>query len=116
VANEWKSAVVKRMTDGVAYLFKVNGVTWVRGTGTFTDAHTLAVTGGENVTFTSAILATGSSPWAGRSTSPTGNPLVAFRWQRFPWRIRPVLPAQVEPAEQEMKVGGIAVLVARCSP
>jgi pyruvate/2-oxoglutarate dehydrogenase complex dihydrolipoamide dehydrogenase (E3) component len=62
VANEWKSAVVKRMTDGVAYLFKVNGVTWVRGTGTFTDAHTLAVTGGENVTFTSAILATARRP------------------------------------------------------
>jgi dihydrolipoamide dehydrogenase len=61
-ANEWKTAVVKRMTGGVAYLFKANGVTWVQGTGTFTDAHTLAVTGGEDVTFTSAIIATGSFP------------------------------------------------------
>jgi dihydrolipoamide dehydrogenase len=61
-ANEWKAAVVKRMTGGVAFLFKANGVTWVKGTGTFTDAHTLAVTGGEDVTFTSAIIATGSFP------------------------------------------------------
>jgi dihydrolipoamide dehydrogenase len=61
-ANKWKTAVVKRMTSGVAYLFKANGVTWIQGTGTFTDAHTLAVTGGEDVTFTSAIIATGSFP------------------------------------------------------
>ncbi len=61
-ANEWKAAVVKRMTGGVAFLFKANGVTWVKGTATFTDAHTLAVTGGEDVTFTSAIIATGSFP------------------------------------------------------
>ncbi len=45
-ANERKAAVVKRMTGGVAFLFKANGVTWVKGTGTFTDAQTLAVTGG----------------------------------------------------------------------
>jgi thioredoxin reductase len=61
-ANEWKAAVVKRMTGGVAYLFKANSVTWVNGTGTFTEPNTLAVTGGEDVTFTSAIIATGSFP------------------------------------------------------
>jgi dihydrolipoamide dehydrogenase len=61
-ANEWKAAVVKRMTGGVAFLFKANGVTWVKGTGTFTGAHTLAVDGGEGVTFTSAVIATGSFP------------------------------------------------------
>jgi len=61
-ANEWKTAVVKRMTGGVAFLFKANGVTWVKGTGTFTDAHTLAVDGGEDVTFASAVIATGSFP------------------------------------------------------
>jgi dihydrolipoamide dehydrogenase len=61
-ANEWKAAVVKRMTGGVAFLFKANGVTWVKGTGTFTDAHTLAVDGGEDVTFASAVIATGSFP------------------------------------------------------
>jgi dihydrolipoamide dehydrogenase len=42
-ANEWKDAVVKQMTGGVASLFKANGVTWVQGTGRFTDANTIAV-------------------------------------------------------------------------
>ena len=62
MANEWKAAAVKRMTSGVAFLFKANGVEWVRGTGTFKDANTLAVDGGEDVTFKSAIIATGSFP------------------------------------------------------
>jgi dihydrolipoamide dehydrogenase len=61
-ANEWKAAVVKQMTQGVASLFKANGVEWVKGTGTFKDANTFAVDGGEDVTFRSAILATGSFP------------------------------------------------------
>jgi dihydrolipoamide dehydrogenase len=61
-ANEWKAAVVKTMTGGVASLFKANGVEWVRGTGTFRDANTLAVEGGEDVTFRSAVVATGSAP------------------------------------------------------
>jgi dihydrolipoamide dehydrogenase len=61
-ANKWKAAAVNRLTGGVAILFKANGVTWVKGTGTFTDAHTLAVDGGEDVTFRSAIIATGSFP------------------------------------------------------
>jgi dihydrolipoamide dehydrogenase len=61
-ANEWKAAVVKQMTSGVAYLFKANGVEWVKGNGTFRDANTIAVEGGEDVTFKSAIIATGSFP------------------------------------------------------
>src|SRR3989449_5151615 len=61
-ANEWKDGVVKQMTQGVATLFKANGVEWVKGTGTFTDAHTIAVEGGEDVTFKHAIVATGSFP------------------------------------------------------
>src|ERR1051326_531171 len=61
-ANEWKAAVVKQMTSGVASLFKANGVEWMKGTGTFRDANTLAVDGGEDVTFKSAIIATGSFP------------------------------------------------------
>jgi len=60
VANDWKAAAVKRMTRGVAFLFKANGVECIRGTGTFRDAHTLTVDGGEEVSFTSAIIATGS--------------------------------------------------------
>jgi dihydrolipoamide dehydrogenase len=61
-ANEWKEAVVKQLTQGVAGLFKANGVEWVKGTGRFKDANTLAVEGGEDVTFKSAIIATGSYP------------------------------------------------------
>jgi dihydrolipoamide dehydrogenase len=61
-ANEWKSQVVHQMTSGVATLFKANGVEWDRGTGRFTDANTIAVDSGEDVTFKSAIIATGSSP------------------------------------------------------
>src|SRR2546421_3558664 len=61
-ANEWKAAVVKQMTQGVASLFKANGVEWVKGVGRFKDASTIAVEGGEDVTFKQAIVATGSYP------------------------------------------------------
>jgi dihydrolipoamide dehydrogenase len=61
-AVEWKNGVVKQMTGGVASLFKANGVEWVGGTGRFRDANTIAVEGGEDVSFKSAIVATGSFP------------------------------------------------------
>jgi dihydrolipoyl dehydrogenase len=61
-ANEWKAGVVKQMTQGVASLFKTNGVEWVKGTGRFTGPNTIAVEGGEDVTFKQAIVATGSYP------------------------------------------------------
>jgi dihydrolipoamide dehydrogenase len=61
-ANEWKAGVVKQLTQGVAGLFKANGVEWVKGEGRFKDANTLAVEGGEDVTFKQAIIATGSYP------------------------------------------------------
>src|ERR1044071_4134789 len=61
-ANEWKAGVVKQMVGGVASLFKANGVEWVKGTGRFKDTNTIAVEGGEDVTFKSAIVATGSYP------------------------------------------------------
>jgi dihydrolipoamide dehydrogenase len=61
-ANEWKAGVVKQMTGGVASLFKANGVQWVKGKGSFKDANTIAVEGGEDVTFKSAVIATGSFP------------------------------------------------------
>jgi dihydrolipoamide dehydrogenase len=50
------------MTSGVASLFKANGVEWVKGVGTFKDANTIAVEGGEDITFRSAVIATGSFP------------------------------------------------------
>src|SRR6266581_4166107 len=42
-ANEWKAAVVKQMTQGVAGLFKANGVEWVKGFGKFKDANTISI-------------------------------------------------------------------------
>jgi dihydrolipoamide dehydrogenase len=61
-ANQWKDGVVKQMTTGVASLFKAAGVEWVKGPGRFTGPNTIAVEGGEDVTFKSAIVATGSYP------------------------------------------------------
>ncbi len=61
-ANEWKAGVVKQMTQGVAGLFKANGVEWVKGVGRFTSPNTLAVEGGEDINFKQAIVATGSAP------------------------------------------------------
>src|SRR5213078_471775 len=61
-SNAWKAGVVKQMTSGVASLFKANGVEWVKGLGRFKDASTIAVEGGEDVSFRSAIVATGSFP------------------------------------------------------
>src|SRR5437868_2863410 len=61
-ANEWKAGVVKQMTQGIATLFKANGVEWVKGSGSFKDANTIAVEGGEDVTFKQAVIATGSFP------------------------------------------------------
>jgi dihydrolipoamide dehydrogenase len=61
-SNVWKAGVVDQMTSGVASLFKTNGVEWVKGTGRFGDANTIAVEGGEGVTFKQAVVATGSFP------------------------------------------------------
>ncbi|HEY4976052.1 MAG TPA: dihydrolipoyl dehydrogenase [Gaiellaceae bacterium] len=61
-ANAWKAATVERLTGGVATLFKANGVEWVKGFGRFRDPHTIAVEGGEKISFKSAIVATGSHP------------------------------------------------------
>jgi dihydrolipoamide dehydrogenase len=61
-SNEWKAQVVAQMTGGVASLFKANKVEWVKGVGRFKDANTIAVEGGEDVGFRTAIVATGSFP------------------------------------------------------
>src|SRR5213078_2772766 len=61
-SNAWKAGVVKQMTSGVPSLFKAIGVEWVKGAGRFTDANTIAVEGGEDVTFKQAVIATGSFP------------------------------------------------------
>jgi dihydrolipoamide dehydrogenase len=59
-ANAWKDAIVGQLTGGVAGLFKANGVEWVKGAGRFKDANTISVEGGEDVSFRSAVVATGS--------------------------------------------------------
>jgi dihydrolipoamide dehydrogenase len=61
-ANEWKSSVVLKETQGVASLFESNHVQWVKGTGTFLNANSISVDGAATVTFESAIVATGSFP------------------------------------------------------
>jgi dihydrolipoamide dehydrogenase len=61
-SNEWKAGVVKQLTDGVAGLFKANGVEWVKGAGRFTGPSAIAVEGAEEITFKQAIVATGSTP------------------------------------------------------
>jgi dihydrolipoamide dehydrogenase len=61
-SNAWKAGVVTQMTQGVASLFKANGVEWVKGVGTFTGPNTIRVEGGEDVNFKSAVVATGSFP------------------------------------------------------
>lgn len=44
-ANEWKASVVQKETIGVASLFESNHVQWVKGSGTFRDAHTITLQG-----------------------------------------------------------------------
>src|ERR1700692_4442330 len=61
-ANDWKAEVVHQMTQGVAFLLKANGAEWIKGAGTFKDANTISVEGQDDVTFQSAIIATGSLP------------------------------------------------------
>jgi dihydrolipoamide dehydrogenase len=61
-AAAWKDAVVGQMTGGIASLFKANGVEWLQGEGRFTGPNTIAVEGHGDVTFRSAIVATGSAP------------------------------------------------------
>jgi dihydrolipoamide dehydrogenase len=60
-----KETVVKQLTGGVEGLFKKNGVTYYKGTGSFIDEHNVkvdAIEGGENVVLEgeNIIIATGS--------------------------------------------------------
>jgi dihydrolipoamide dehydrogenase len=60
-ANEWKAAVVKQMTGGVATLLKHYGVTVFQGVGRFEDARSFAFEQGDvGFSFKSAIVASGS--------------------------------------------------------
>jgi dihydrolipoamide dehydrogenase len=62
----WKDDVVTRLTGGLGQLTKRRKIEFIRGTGTFADAHTLVVDRREGlkqrIGFDHAIVATGSSP------------------------------------------------------
>ncbi len=51
---------VKQLTGGIEFLFKKNKVTWLKGKGSFEDAHTVTVAG-QKVTAKNIVIATGSS-------------------------------------------------------
>ena len=55
-----KDKAVKGLTGGIEFLFKKNKVEWVKGLGTFVDAHTVQV-GERKVTAKNIVIATGSS-------------------------------------------------------
>jgi len=58
-----KDKVVKANVDGVAFLFKKNKITWIKGSAAFTGPNTLAVTGADGeraVTAKHIVIATGS--------------------------------------------------------
>ena len=55
-----KAKAVKELTGGVEFLFKKNKVDWLKGYGSFVDAHTVTV-GDKTVTAKNIVIATGSS-------------------------------------------------------
>lgn len=59
-----KNEVVKGFTDGVAFLYKKNKITWMQGLATFTGPHTIQVAAPANTTLEARffIIATGSEP------------------------------------------------------
>jgi len=59
-AQQNKEDIVTGLVNGITGVVKANGVTVVTGRGAFTGPNTIAVEGGEDVTFKSAVIATGS--------------------------------------------------------
>lgn len=59
-AQKNKTGIVDGLVNGITGVVKANGVTIVNGRGAFTGPNTIAVEGGEDVTFGSAVIATGS--------------------------------------------------------
>src|SRR5215218_5699720 len=55
-----RRTIVDGVVKGLGGLMKTDGVKVVQGRGTFTGPNTLAVEGGEEVSFRSAVIATGS--------------------------------------------------------
>jgi len=62
---KWKNGIVKRLTGGIAFLCKSNGVEVVRGRAQLLNDRSLSVTSDEGlveIRFEQAVIATGSSP------------------------------------------------------
>ncbi|ULH14770.1 dihydrolipoyl dehydrogenase [Deinococcus sp. KNUC1210] len=59
--NGWKDGIVKKLTGGVAGLFKANKVTHLVGQASFIDANTVKI-GDKTYTASNFIIATGSEP------------------------------------------------------
>jgi dihydrolipoamide dehydrogenase len=59
-AQQNKTGIVDGLVNGITGVVKANGITVVNGRGEFTGPNTIAVEGGEDVTFRSAVIATGS--------------------------------------------------------
>jgi dihydrolipoamide dehydrogenase len=59
-AQKNKTGIVDGLVNGITGVVKANGITIVSGRGEFTGPNTIAVEGGEDVTFRSAVIATGS--------------------------------------------------------
>jgi dihydrolipoamide dehydrogenase len=78
----WKSTVVEKLTGGVAQLLRQNGADVLIGTATFKDANALEVAtddGVETISFTDAIIATGSRPFFLKGFEPDGEIVVGSR-------------------------------------
>lgn len=60
----WKDGIVDQLTNGVGQLCQQNGVELIDGFASFEDDHTVTLDRDEEITFKSAILATGSRPIA----------------------------------------------------
>ena len=61
--NGWKDGIVKKLTGGVAGLFRANKVTHLVGQASFIDAQTVQI-GDKSYTASNFIIATGSQPAA----------------------------------------------------
>jgi dihydrolipoamide dehydrogenase len=57
-----KDRIVKGITKGVEFLFKKNGIDWVRGSGRLAGAGIVEVTGADSVKAREILVATGSAP------------------------------------------------------
>jgi dihydrolipoyl dehydrogenase len=64
VVHARKDKIVTGLTNGVASLFKKNGVTWIKGTARLAGQGTVVVTGGDDQELVAKqiLVATGSSP------------------------------------------------------